>query len=197
MRSRYSQLRFPVKEIERLLQYEAQRYGILAGQHRALRSHSQQNGSQKLLTRALEERLEQAQERIFRLLGLMYPPVDLFNAWNRLVHGGPSVRAAALELLGNLFTANHRESILPLLEALSWEEVHEQGKRIFGLTSPSFRMVLMDLLEGADSWLSACAVTLVGEIGLAEAREAVDRLAHHPDGVVREAAQSTRKRLES
>jgi ATP/ADP translocase len=197
MRANYTRLRFPGKEVDRLLEAEGRNYCILASQKVSVDNSSHQDGYQGLLARALEERLEMANERIFRLLGLKYPPTDIFNAWNRIAHGRPPVRAAALEFLGNLLSTENKEAILPLLEAHSWKEVHDRGRLLFDLPSRGLHQVLTDLVEGQDAWLSACAVTLVGARGLLHAREAAERLVSHPDSVVREAAQATLKRLDS
>jgi AAA family ATP:ADP antiporter len=195
MRANYTRLRFPGKDVDRLLEAEGRDYCILASQKVSVDNAGNQDGCQVLLARALEERLEMANERIFRLLGLTYPPTDIFNAWNRVAHGRAPVRAAALEFLGNLLSSENKETILPLLEARSWEEVRDRGRRLFDLPSRSFHQILTDLLEGRDAWLAACAVTLVGARDLSYTRGAVERLISHPDPVVREAAQSALQKM--
>jgi AAA family ATP:ADP antiporter len=197
MRANSAHLRFPSKEVDRLLEFECHGYCVLANQKVSVDGSSHRDGYQGLLARALEERLEKANERVFRLLGLQYPPTDIFNAWNRIVHGRPAVRAAALEFLGNLLSPDHKEAVLPLLEARSWNEVTERGRLLFDTPTRDFQQVLTDLLEGNDAWLAACAVTLVGARGLTSARESVERLVSHADPVVSEAVQSALERLDS
>jgi ATP/ADP translocase/HEAT repeat protein len=195
MRANMTRLRFPGTDVDRLLEFESRNYCILAGQKVSIDGSGRRDGCQALLGRALEERLETANERIFRLLGLRYPPTDIFNAWNRINHGRPAVRAAALEFLGNTLSTGHKETVLPLLESGSWVEVHELGKSVFGITGRSLHQVLINLLEGDDAWLSACAATMVGAQGITPAREAVERLGSHPDPIAREAAVSALERL--
>jgi hypothetical protein len=196
MRARYTRLRFPGDEVHRLIMKESLTYCLAAGKLVVFGESPQQKGSSKLLIRALEERLEHTQEIVFRLLGLSYTPSDIFNAWNRIVHGRPPVRAAALEFLGNLLTRRHSDHVLPLLEASSWEELYRRGSRLFDLPNRRLKEVLIELIQGPDAWLSACAVTLAGEMGLVEMRGAVAGVIDHSDAVVREAAQATLDKLD-
>jgi ATP/ADP translocase/HEAT repeat protein len=199
MRSRYPELRFPAREVDRLLDVERDLYCTTASRWMILRGGRPQNDWQSLLLRAIEERLSFTRERIFRLLGLIHPADDIFNTWHRIVRGRPSVRAAALEFLGNLLSAKHREYFLPLLEASSWEEVavraREQTPNLGALTT--FRDAVVELIEGTDAWLAACAVTLAGEMRIAEALEPVRAATDHPDEVVREAAKAVLERWAS
>jgi hypothetical protein len=130
-------------------------------------------------------------------MGLIYPAADIFNAWHRIVHGRPSVRAAALEFLGNLLSANHRETLLPLLEASSWDDVAARCPvaSTAGHPSPSFQKTVIDLVQEADAWLAACSVTLIGELDLVEALESVRAVSNHPDRWVRQAAEPVIDRL--
>ncbi len=199
MRSRYPGLRFPTREVDRLLEVERDTYGTTASRWVLIRSGRPQNDCQALLLRAIEERLTFTRERIFRLLGLTYAAGDIFNAWHRIVHGRPSIRAAALEFLGNLLSTRHKESLLPLLEAASWDEVASRGWDRVSSHRPgaTFQETVVELIEGTDAWLAACSVTLAGAMGIAEALEPVRTATDHPDEVVREAAKAVLERWAS
>lgn len=199
MRSRYPKLRFSGREVHRLLEVETDAYCATASRWLILRGGRPQNDCQALLLRAIEERLTFARERLFRLLGLIYPADDIFNAWIRIVRGRPSVRAAALEFLGNLLNAKHRELLLPLLESSSWEEVAVRAReRASNLgAGTTFKDAVVELIKGADAWLAACSVTLAGKMTIAEALEPVRAATDHPDEVVREAAKAVLERWAS
>ncbi len=195
MRASYPRIRIPRDGVHRLLDWEARQYCRSVRSVLTISQGPREQASSALLVRALEERLDLALERVSRLLGLAYPPEDVFNAWNRLVHGRPPVRAAALEFLGNLLEGDHKVKLLPLLEAKSWEEVDQRGRQLFDLPTPSFDQTLVDFVEGPDAWLSACSLTLVGELGIDGVQQAVQNALGHPEAVVREAARSTMDRL--
>jgi AAA family ATP:ADP antiporter len=197
MRADYPRLRFSRENVDRLLDWEARQYCLSVRYILTISQSPEQPPSSALLVSALEERLELARERVSRLLGLAYSPEDVFTAWNRLVHGRPPVRAAALEFLGNLLEGDHKLKIYPLLEAASWEELDRRARQLFDLPTPTFQETLVQIAEGRDPWLSACALTLVGELDMdvPRARHAVDKALSHPEPMVREAAQTTFGRL--
>jgi AAA family ATP:ADP antiporter len=168
MRARYPRLKFDRSEVERVLRAETEAYSNHAARLAAVRRSHLQDDSLSLLDRALAEHFDFTRDRIFRLLGLIYPPDDLYNSWNAVVNGRPPVRAAALEFLGNLLSPNHRDEILPLLEASGPEAVPAVGRRLIDRSSLSTDRVLRELLKGKDAWLVACAATLVGRLRIAD-----------------------------
>lgn len=68
-------------------------------------------GEDALLTRAVGDRLDQALELSFWLLGLMYPPRTLRRVHEHLVGPDPRRRAYALELFENLVSEEDRELV--------------------------------------------------------------------------------------
>jgi AAA family ATP:ADP antiporter len=194
MRARYPRLHFRHEAVDSLLQQEARGSGELAARRLALTEAPSDPPSHPLLLRALDEQIELARERVFRLLGLLYPARDIYNAWHGIVHGKPAVRAASLEFLDNVFSVRHRNSILPLIEAATPEEICSRSVALFGVVRPDFRTALGALAAGKDTWLAACAVTLVGELGLSGFAEQLSGLGAHPDPLLREAALAARHR---
>jgi len=61
-------------------------------------------------------RLELKMKRIFRLLGLMYAPEDLRQAYFSINSRDPIRRANAVEFLDNVLRPRHRRVVLPILE---------------------------------------------------------------------------------
>ncbi len=196
MRTRNPRIHFPLEEVDRLIQAEGRALGALSGKHAVLSRSPDSKPSLSLLTRAVEERLVVCRDHIFRLLGLIYPPEDLYNAWNRLTHGRPPVRAAALEFLGNLLSLHHKETALSLLEASTWKDASRRAQYLYGLPVVGFDRTVATLVKGTDGWLAACAVTLVGELQMTQALEAVRNVKDHSDPLVREAAGAVLRRMQ-
>lgn len=196
MRARNPRIHFPLEQVDRLIQAEGRALGALSGKHAVLSRHPDSKPSLSLLTRAIEERLVVRRDHLFRLLGLVYPPEDIFNAWNRLTHGRPPVRAAALEFLGNLLSLHHKETALSLLEASTWKDASRRAQYLYGLPVVSFDRTVTALVKGTDGWLAACAVTLVGELQMIQALEAVRSVENHADALVREAAGAVLRRMQ-
>ncbi len=168
MRARFPRLQFDKTEVERALQAEAETYSNHAARLAALGRANLEDDALTLLKRAVQERFEFTRDRIFRLLGLIYPAKDIYNAWNGVVNGRPPVRAAALEFLGNLLSQTHKDEILPLLEASTPEDVPAAGQRLIDRSSLSLVRVLRELVRGKDAWLAACSIMLVGKLRLYE-----------------------------
>ena len=75
--------------------------------------------ARELLIQALEERLNDNLERIFRLLGLKYVAKDISIAYNGLVSEKSDLRANAIEFLDNILDARLKRLIIPIVEATS------------------------------------------------------------------------------
>ncbi len=189
LRKRSPDLRLPRNEVDRLLKGEASRLAALASLRSGITSVTAVLESHLLLIRVLDERLEFTRERIFRLLGLVYPPDAVFSAFDRIVNGRPAVRAAALEYLSNVLSKRHRASLFPLVEAENWTDVQSRSQELFGSSAMSFDEALTRLVRHRDPWLAATAVTVVANLDVSPIRSELEAMEEHPSKLVREAVQ--------
>jgi len=115
-----------------------------------------------LLMQAIAERLQHRLERIFRLLGLIYSPNDIYSVYYDC-QIKPSLRPAAIEFLDNLLDAQLKETVVPLLEGAFEPEngIHAREP----VLSSSRRAALVILITGEDPWLKEIATELQREIG--------------------------------
>jgi ATP:ADP antiporter, AAA family len=141
-----------------------------------------------LLTRALHERLDQKLEMIFRLLGLKYPPKDIYFAFTALTGSNMERRAAAIEFLDNILEAGFKPIILPLLEETSIEALLDRAKILFGIEIPERENALRTLLNQSDVWLKACALHEIGDKAIHELLEECRALATSADPLINETA---------
>jgi CRP-like cAMP-binding protein/HEAT repeat protein len=74
-------------------------------------------GDDSLLTRAVGDRLDQALEMCFFLLGLVHTPQTMRRVHQHLVGKDPRRRAYALELMENLIAEEDRELVMEQIEA--------------------------------------------------------------------------------
>ena len=127
-----------------------------------------QRRASRLLARTIEERLTHTLERLFRLLGLRYPPKEIYGAYLAVSrrHGGDS--AAALEFLDNVLDRNLKRILLPLLDAP--ENLLEHGKALFGVEPRTAEEAIRELIRNEDSegnsWLAVCAMAAAAELRL-------------------------------
>jgi ATP:ADP antiporter, AAA family len=139
----------------------------------------------RLLRRVLDEKRQEMLERIFRLLGLLYDPDDMYRAYLGLVSREASQRASALEFIDNVLERTTKERLIPLLDYISLEVAVKQGRSLFQRQIDSRSNALEFLLGERDDWLRACAAFSAG----AEAPETPAAAARRsPREMVREAA---------
>ncbi len=122
-----------------------------------------------LLGRALEEAWEGDRERVFRYLGLLYAPDEIYRAYLTLQNGSPATRANALEWLEETLGHASFVRLAPAIQAGSvewWEP---------GPGSPtSLQEVLPALVQADNTWLAVCATWATAELGTPWAREALE-----------------------
>ena len=115
-----------------------------------------------LLMQTIAERLQHRLERIFRIVGLIYSPHDIYYVYYDC-QIKPALRPAAIEFLDNLLDAELKETVVPLLE-----EVFEPQNGIHPrepVLSSSRSAALAMLIAGEDPWLKEIATELQREIG--------------------------------
>jgi AAA family ATP:ADP antiporter len=148
---------------ERILD-EARYYFELNAGLAPFREYTNAGRAAKLLARTIEERLEETLERLFRLLGLRYPPREIYSAYLAVANGKNGDATAALEFLDNILERNLKRIFLPLLDAP--EHLLERGRDLFGVEVRSAEAAIRELIRSHDPWLVACAIAAAAELNL-------------------------------
>jgi ATP/ADP translocase len=146
----------------------------------------------RLLARTLEERLRQTLERLFRLLGLRYPPKEIYSAYLAVSRDNEH-SAAALEFLDNVLERNLKRLLLPLLDAP--DHVLERGRDLYGLDLPTAEDAVRSLIRSGDPWLTACAVAAAAEMKMRALAPDIARAAETAPADVLEVARSAQQAL--
>ena len=111
--------------------------------------------------------MEQEVERIFRLMGLLFPAYDLHSAYFGLRSGNAAVRANALEFLDNILKPQLRSLLVPLLDSyVSVAERVKHANRLLGTEVDSQEQAVAVLLASDDPWMRSCAAYAIGSLGL-------------------------------
>jgi hypothetical protein len=103
-----------------------------------------------LLVRACEEKLDEALERIARLLAMVYPPHDIRSAHRALRGSSASARAGAIELLDNLVEGSVKGELLAALDDVALGDRRRAARA-------DRAQALGALLTTDDRWLRTCA----------------------------------------
>ena len=151
-----------------------------------------------LVRSAIRERMAQEFERIFRLLGLLYPARDIHNAYVALTSQRPQLQANALEVLEHLLSPDlYRRLIFGVDPESTPAERLEFARRLCRTGIESREEALRVLLHSDDDWLRTCAVHVAGQGCLMELRADVARLRHDGDAILDETWQWASTRLAS
>lgn len=142
----------------------------------------------RLLVETIQVRLKLTLERLFRLLGLRYPPKEIYAAYLAMNRRDTEQHTAAIEFLDNVLDRELKRVVMPLLDDDGRAAV--VGRDLFGLEIRSGKEALRDLMRTGDSWLVACAVATAAEMGLKELRPDIESLAHKSGTEVSPVAQS-------
>jgi ATP:ADP antiporter, AAA family len=148
------------------------------------------------LVRIPRESMEREMERIFRLLGLLYPRHDLHSAYFGVQSKDPTVHDNALEFLDNILRPQLRSVLVPLLDsAVSVEERVTLAHRMVGAKVESREEAAAALLLSEEPWLKSCGAYAVGMFSLRALEPELDRCLDHADPLLRETALQAKRRL--
>ena len=157
--------------------------------HRSRRNES-------VLVRALRERMDHEFERIFRLLGLLYAPGDIHNAFAGLTSGRPQLEANTLEVLEHLLRPELYRTLAHALDPeIGLAEKLNFARQLCRTSVDSRAEALRILLRSEDRWLSTCALYEIGESRLNELRADVGQMSHDRDPLLEETWKWTTARL--
>ncbi len=153
-------LTFQDARIEKLALAESRRYFMYLSLHYNLFERgSLPSGT--MLAQVLREKIQRALNRMYLLLGLLYPWRDIAAARWTLEHGDARSRASASEYLDNLLTGQIRKRIMPALEDLPREEKVRRGNVLLRTRSRDIEESLLQLINDEDDVAAASAIDLV------------------------------------
>jgi hypothetical protein len=155
-------------------------------------------GSEDPVSRALAESMQQELERVFRLLGLLYPHLDIHSAYVGLQSKSVSVHDNALEFLDNVLKPQLREMLVPLLDGKI--TVHERARiagRLVHTTIENQEQAVAALVASDDPWLRSCGAYAIGTFGIKSLEGELHRCLNDADPLLRETARAAKVRLEA
>ena len=137
-------------------------------------------GQGSLLDRALDERRERSVDRVYRLLGLIFPWRDVAVA-RRGMQGDARAHARAAEYLDNMLGGPLRRWLMPLLEDAPVEEKAEKANALLRTRVRDSEDTLAQLIHDEEEALAAAAICRVEEKGLWQlAADLEHALEHRP-----------------
>ncbi|QOY86363.1 Npt1/Npt2 family nucleotide transporter [Paludibaculum fermentans] len=163
LRDRSPQLRFGGQPVEEQIQLEARSYYAMHAALGALRQSGRKAPALALLMRTLEERMGRTVERLFRLLGLRYPPKDIDAAFRAYQRNKQEELSNAIDFLDNILDHELKRLVLPLLDE---DGTDDQALLLFGIDRPTAGDALGRMIDEGDPWLMGCALAAARDLGL-------------------------------
>lgn len=150
------------------------------------------------LTRGLKESMHQELERIFLLLNLLHPRLDLHSAYVGLQSADVSVHDNALEFLDNVLKSQLRDLLVPLLDSkITIIERARIAQRLVHAKIESEEQAVAELVASDDPWLKSCGAYAIGTLGIRSLEGQLDRCLSEADPLLRETARAAKLRLEA
>lgn len=146
---------------------------------------------------ALNDSMQQELERIFRLIGLLYPHLDVHSAYLGLQSKNISVHDNALEFLDNILKSQLREMLVPLLDGkVSVSERARMAQRLVKSKIENQEQAVLTLISSDDPWLRSCGAYAIGTLGMKALEEELSRCLNDSDPLLRETARAAKIRLD-
>ena len=113
------------------------------------------------LMQILELRLDRQLQRIFRFLGIKYPPNDVEPILNIILNGKEEQRIHAIEFLDNILNNQLKKELIPIAESILVEAISEEKIKKLNLKMLSEAECYRTLLERKDSKLKLAVLYLI------------------------------------
>jgi AAA family ATP:ADP antiporter len=165
LRESAPQLQFPAPPIDRQILSEARQCFQLHTLLAPLRAAARPKGASGLLVRTLETRVQQTMERLFRLLGLRYPPNEIYNAYVAVGSGKADRVTPAHDYLDSLLDREIKRPVLALLD--SKDRLVSHARDLCHIGPKSLEAAVQELLVSGDAWITMCAIAAAAEMKLA------------------------------
>jgi AAA family ATP:ADP antiporter len=162
IRREHPELAIDPKPVEKVTLRDALRYYSYLGIHYNL-FQKERIPAGSLVARALEEKMQRALDRVYELLGLIYPWKDVAAARWTLEHGDGRAKAAATEYLDNMLSGELRKRLMPIVEDVPIEEKVHKGNVFLKTRVRSAEGTLARLIYDDDPVVAATAIDLVRE----------------------------------
>ena len=134
-----------------------------------------------ILKQVLAEKQARARDRVFLLLGLLYPRRDVVAARWAIEQGDSRIRASACEYLDNVLSGPLRRRLMPMLEEMAPAERVRRGNVLLGTRPRDVEETLLILINSNDEVISASAIDLVGRLELRSLGDDLDHVLAHRD----------------
>jgi len=190
LKRKYTQLEIDLEPVRKCIKTESESFFNLM----AVKVIQPQNHPNRILLRALTEKMNQTVERIFRLLGLIYDQKDMYSSYLAYNSLSKDRKSASVEFLDNLLSAEDHNYVFPIVDTIDDIKKMRKGSEIFDIKKLSYDQGLKQLIDGRDKWLKICAIYSVSPVCPAYLQHEVVDAVESEDALISETAKMVKKR---
>jgi ATP/ADP translocase/HEAT repeat protein len=190
LKRKYNQLEIDLKPVRKCIRTESENFFNLM----AVKVIQPQNHPNRILLRALTEKMNQTVERIFRLLGLIYDQKDMYSSYLAYNSLSKDRKSASVEFLDNLLSAEDLNYVFPIVDTIDDIKKMRKGSEIFDIEKLAYDQGLKQLIDGRDKWLKICAIYSVSPVCPAYLQQEVELAAKSDDSLIKETALMVEQR---
>lgn len=178
-------LNMDTEKVRQVIKNEAENYYELL----SIKQLQRYEGGEQLLLKVLDEKMKQTEERLFRLLGLIYDPKDMYGTYLAIQSISAEKRSAAIEFLDNILVETDHRYLFPIFDDRLESKKMEVGQNLFNIIEPSYNEGLLKLIDGQDLWLKACAIYTVPKDSPESLKSKVIEAANSSIQIIKETAE--------
>lgn len=180
LRREHAELTFDKKAFEAMVLREGNRYFEYLSLHYNLFVKGGMP-AEHLLADALAEKVARTKNRVYLLLGLIYPWKDIVAARWAIEQGDARAKSSAIEYLDNILEGNVRRRLMPILDDMPIEERVRRGNVLIKTRERDVEESLLQAINDEDEVVSASAIDLVGRLKIASLADDVEHVLAHRD----------------
>ncbi len=195
MKQSFPQLKIKKEDVLGFIITESKMYkttlAVLYKQNETLQTDENEDAllARQELVELIERRLDGTLERIFRLIGLRYPPEDIIQVYNGIKSINREVRLSSVEFLDNLLEPTLKKTLIPIAESAWFEHISEEMLTSLKVAIPSQKECLSLLLLGRDVRLKIAVFKLLEALKNPDLNSILSPLLESPVNKIREGAQ--------
>ena len=141
-----------------------------------------------LLARTLEARRSEAIDRLFRILGLIHSPKEMYWTQLTLAHHDKEKHSTGVDYLDSVLDKDLKNVVIPIFDHP--ERMLERGRVTFGVEATDAAGAIRVLIHSKETWMTACAVGAAAELKLRELARDIAELAQRSGGDIEAVARA-------
>jgi AAA family ATP:ADP antiporter len=153
-------------------------------QEGARRDRSRATTVQESMILLLEHKEQLAMERLFRLLGLLYPAEDVRSIYRGIQTTNRKIRASSQELLENLLQQPLRDPLIALIDEIEVGAKLDRAGRFHERFRFDYESLLRVLLQEGGVGMRSLVICHVGELRLHRLQETIEMLPSDLGGLI-------------